>query len=71
MNARTLTDTQISALDVGQINSGLIHPRADLRYSRADAERAVELWNACKVSTRGILITAAGRPQIIVVDRHD
>lgn len=69
---RKLTDERIKALTVDELNSGLRNRREDLRYTSADAKRAVELWNASKVNTLASLMWEDGTPQIFVVDLpHD
>lgn len=68
MNARTLTDAQILALTLDAMNGGLTSYRPDLRYSRADAVRFAELWNASKVSTVASVASADGVPFVFVTD---
>ena len=70
MTARTLSDDGIRRLSVDALNSGLRCYRADLRYSRADALRAAELWNASKASTRATVATVDGFPCVLILDRE-
>lgn len=69
MNARTLSDDAIRRLSVDALNSGLRCYREDLRYSRADALRAAELWNASKATTCATVATVDGLPAVVIVER--
>lgn len=66
---RTLEDAAIARLTVAEINAGLRCYREDLRYSLADAERAAELWNASKASTRArVDMMPDGLPYLTIED---
>lgn len=65
---RTLTDAQLHGMTVDVLNSGLRCYRADLRYSRADAEHFRDTWNATRVSTRATIVTADTFPFVVIVE---
>lgn len=64
--ARRLSDAAISGMTVEQLNAGLRSYREDLRYTRADAVRAVETWNRAKMSTVATVIDSDGLPFIVI-----
>lgn len=68
MNGRTLSDAQLARLTLAELNSGLSCYREDLRYSRADALRAAELWNASKAATCATVATVDGLPVVVVAE---
>lgn len=68
MNARRLSDAELSRLTLAELNSGLSCYREDLRYTRADALRAAELWNMGKASTCATVATVDGLPVVVVAD---
>lgn len=70
MNARTLSDDAIRRLSVDALNSGLRCYRPDLRYSRADALRAAELWNASKAATCATVATVDRFPVVLIMERE-
>lgn len=64
-----LTDKTLKSLYIEQMNSGLRASRPDLRYTRQDAARFVELWNAVKLSTYCTVIDDGGIPYIVAHNR--
>jgi hypothetical protein len=67
---RTLTDARLKRMTLNDINGGLRSYRPDLRYTRADAQRFAELWNAVKVDTEATLIDVEGTPVVIATGRR-
>lgn len=65
---QNLSDSELSKLTVEQMNSGLRSYRDDLRYTRDDAVRFVELWNEVKLSTTATIISDGGSPFIVIAD---
>lgn len=65
---RTLSDAQLLAMTVEQLNAGARSFRADLRYSRSDLQRFAQLWNERRCSTSATLVSAGGAPVVVIVD---
>lgn len=65
---RTLTDAQLLALTVEQLNAGARSYRWDLRYSREDVRRYAELWNQRCISTQATTVSIDGVLAVVVVD---
>lgn len=65
---RTLSDAQLLAMTVEQLNAGARSYRADLRYSRADLQRFAQLWNERRYSTTATLVSDDGAPVVVIVD---
>lgn len=63
----SLTDAQLLRMTLDDINNGLRSYRPDLRYTRDDARRFAQLWNAHKIATVATVADVDGVPCVVVV----